>query len=313
MQTISVIIPAYNSGKYIKTALESVLIQNHQPLEIIVIDDGSTDDTEAVVSSFGDKVVYRYQENSGSGKARNIGIKLAKGQWIAFLDSDDIWYENHLKNLMAHLAANTKADMVYGAQRFVDENGEPTALMHQQDYYPEGWIFADMFEANYVSTPAVIVRRSLLLELGGFSESPTFRNGQDNDLWLRISANSMVLSAPEVVFDYRRHSSNRTLDHTNRIKGRLAALNNAANLIRTRQVHPNNNPEKIKIKSRMIDLYRQSIQSLFYIGAYSEARAVGFEALRKNYCSAGLLVRTVLSCLPSKTLAFMKSRVRGTA
>lgn len=311
MHTVSVIIPAFNSGKYIQEALDSVLAQSHEPLEIIVIDDGSTDDTEAVVSSFGDKVIYRRQENAGSGKARNTGISLAKGKWIAFLDSDDVWYNNHLKKLMDRLATNTKADMVYGAQRFVNEDGTPSAHKHQQDNYPEGWIFADMFEANYVATPAVIVRRSLVLKLGGFSESPVLRNGQDNDLWLRISANSLILSEPDVVFDYRRHSSNRTLDHRNRIKGRLAALNNAVNMIENNQVHPENRPAEIRVKSRMTELYRQSIATMFFIGAYKEARDVGFEAIGKKYSSAGLVVRTMLSCLPEGMLNFMKSKYRG--
>ena len=310
MQSISVIIPAYNSGKYIKAAIDSVLIQSYKPLEIIIIDDGSTDNTETVIRSYGDKVVYCHQENAGSGKARNTGIKLAKGDWIAFLDSDDYWYEDHLKKLIARLSTNKKADMVYGAQRYVHEDGTPCAEKHQQDNFPEGWIFADMFEANYVSTPAVVVRRSLLQQLGGFSESPSLRNGQDNDLWLRISANSLILSEPDVVFDYRRHSNNRTLDHRNMIKGRLAALNNAVRLIKSGRVNSENQPEKIKVKTRMIALYRQSIRSLFFMGDYNEARAVGFEALGKNYGSGDLLVRTMLSCLPHKALAFAKTTRR---
>lgn len=307
MQTISVVIPAYNSGKYINAAIISVFEQSCQPLEIVIVDDGSTDNTEAVIRSFGEKVTYLHQENAGSGKARNAGIKKASGKWIAFLDSDDTWQPDHLKKLMARLATNEEADMVYGAQRFVDEEGVPCAIEHQQDNYPEGWIFSDMFQANYIATPAVIVRRSLLLDLGGFSESSQLRNGQDNDLWLRITANSLVLSEPDVVFDYRRHTTNRTLDHPNMVRGRLTALNNAVALLRAGRVHAKNNPEKIRIKTRMTKLYQQSVTSLFFIGAYREARTVGFEGMGKNYASPELLVRTILSCLPHPILSFVKT------
>lgn len=96
MSLISVIIPVYNREKYVSEAIESVLKQTYQFLDIIVIDDGSTDKSAEIIKSFGSKIRYFYQENSGISSALNHGLKVAKGEFIAFLDSDDLWTENKL-------------------------------------------------------------------------------------------------------------------------------------------------------------------------------------------------------------------------
>jgi len=93
---VSVIIPTYNHGRFVSAAVESALHQDYRPLEIIVIDDGSTDATRAVLAPFGDSIMYVYQNNAGLPSARNAGINIAKGDFVAFLDADDIWCSNKL-------------------------------------------------------------------------------------------------------------------------------------------------------------------------------------------------------------------------
>ena len=94
---VSVIIPTYNSGQFIQDAIISVLEQTYKDVEIIVIDDGSTDNTSTQLKSIGNKIIYKWQENQGVSQARNIGLKLAKGELIAFLDADDIWFPEKLQ------------------------------------------------------------------------------------------------------------------------------------------------------------------------------------------------------------------------
>ena len=123
---VSVIIPVYNCEKYLAEAIESVLDQTYQPLEIIVIDDGSTDGSAEVAKRFDTTVQYCFQVNSGTAAARNRGIELAKGDFFAFLDADDLWVEDKLTNQMAAFINNPNLDVVYGqVQQFISpELGE---------------------------------------------------------------------------------------------------------------------------------------------------------------------------------------------
>ncbi|BAQ61470.1 polysaccharide biosynthesis glycosyl transferase CpsJ [Geminocystis sp. NIES-3708] len=120
MSLISVIIPVYNREKYVSEAIESVLKQTYQFLDIIVIDDGSTDKSAEIIKSFGSKIRYFYQENSGISSALNHGLKVAKGEFIAFLDSDDLWTENKLNLQIKVLKKNTQVSIVFAhIQQFI--------------------------------------------------------------------------------------------------------------------------------------------------------------------------------------------------
>ena len=112
---ISAVIPTYNRAHLIGPAVESVLRQTKQPAEIIVVDDGSTDDTREQVASFGDLVRYIYQANSGASAARNRGVREARSEWIAFLDSDDLWLETHLERMAHAICATAGAACFYFA------------------------------------------------------------------------------------------------------------------------------------------------------------------------------------------------------
>jgi len=127
--TISVIIPAYNAENFLARTIDSVLAQTYKPLEIIIIDDGSKDNTAAVAKKYRDNILYVFKENGGESSARNAGIKYSKGSWIAFLDHDDTWHPHHLMN-----AVNTinKAKIVkwYGApfDVFIHSTGKPLTI-----------------------------------------------------------------------------------------------------------------------------------------------------------------------------------------
>ena len=114
LNDISVVIPAYNSERFVAEAIESALGQSHPPVEVIVIDDGSTDGTADVVRSFKDRVHYHYQENGGIGRARNKGVELAQCTFLSFVDSDDCWTKNKLSLQLQEFSRDPELDMVFG-------------------------------------------------------------------------------------------------------------------------------------------------------------------------------------------------------
>ena len=128
--TVSVIMAAYNHAGYIAQAITSVLSQSWQDLELIVIDDGSTDRTREVVAGFADPVRYIYQENQGQGGARNTGIAHARGEFISFLDDDDLWLPDCLETVMAVLRSRPEVGALYAACQVIDSEGHPFAPDH---------------------------------------------------------------------------------------------------------------------------------------------------------------------------------------
>jgi glycosyltransferase involved in cell wall biosynthesis len=120
---VSVVIPSYNSAHHISETLESVFSQSYRPHEIIVVDDGSTDDTRAVLEKYSDRIIYVYQKNAGEPAARNTGIRRASGEFIAFLDADDLWLPNKLTLQMDYFEKHPEVDLVYTDMKQFNENG----------------------------------------------------------------------------------------------------------------------------------------------------------------------------------------------
>ena len=135
-QIVSVIIPTYNRAKYITSAIDSVLSQTYNNIEIIVVDDGSNDSTREVLYRYGNKIRYVYQENLGVSAARNRGIELSKGEWIAFLDSDDVWFPKKLSVQMEHISERPEIDVhvtnVFISRENIEHN--PLSLVSQVFY-----------------------------------------------------------------------------------------------------------------------------------------------------------------------------------
>lgn len=188
---VSVIIPTYNYGQYIDKSIDSVLSQTYRDFEIIVVDDGSTDNTKTIIETkYRDKVKYIYQENSGAPAARNQGLREAKGDFIVFLDADDWFAPENLEYKVNILENNVDVGWVYSDWHYVNEEG--TIVDKGSDRFSfcnrklEGDISSELFSAgNYITTDSVLIRKACIERVGGFDESlPAL---QDYDLWLRIS------------------------------------------------------------------------------------------------------------------------------
>lgn len=177
---ISLIIPTYNREKQLIKAIESVLLQTIQVDEIIVIDDGSTDNTKDVVKKYDLK--YIYQENQGVSKARNSGIKIAKNDWICFLDSDDIWEKNKLEKQISFHTQNPHILFSHTDELWIFNNKIIKQKKHQLK--PKGFCFKENIENTLIGASTVIIHKNIFKDVGYFDES--LIACEDYDLWLRV-------------------------------------------------------------------------------------------------------------------------------
>lgn len=199
---VSVIIATYNMAQFLGEAIESVLQQTVRDLEVIVVDDGSTDATGEVMARYSSdpRVRYHRQSNAGQTRAKNAGIALAKGRLIAFCDADDLWTPTKLERQLPLFDAEGKVAVVYGKNRRISLSGEPMGAESEGDFR-SGKVTEALFQYNFISFGTAVVRRSCLDEFGGFNE--VYRMGIDWDLWLRISTRYEIAFLDEVVYLYR--------------------------------------------------------------------------------------------------------------
>jgi len=205
---VSVIIPTYNRANLLRLALDSVCAQSEKDCEIIVIDDGSQDDTEKVVKSYG-HIHYINISNGGVARARNIGIKSARGRFIAFLDSDDSWDPDKLRSQLEEFERYPESGMVFSNFRHIDHNGK--ILMDQFINIPsKGYSFVtrlhSIIEGSLpCATSTVMVRKSLLEKVGLFDEA--YRIAEDFDMWIRIMLSGEARFINKVLTSYRLHDA----------------------------------------------------------------------------------------------------------
>lgn len=210
MPRVSVIIPTYNRRKYVQEAIDSVLAQTFTDYEIIVIDDGSTDGTdEALQVRYGDRIHYEWQENQGESVARNRGIELARGEYIAFLDSDDLWLPEKLEKQITLLSSDSELGAVFCQALAIDREGTPLSLpflgdaLTPTDLAVEGLLFR-----NTVIGPSTLVVAKLVLEqVGGFDSD--IRYAEDWDLCLRIRLYRTIDYVKKPLACIRQHTTNQ--------------------------------------------------------------------------------------------------------
>jgi glycosyltransferase involved in cell wall biosynthesis len=209
--SVSVIIPAYNTARYIGEAIDSVLAQTFTDYEIIVINDGShdTDELERTLAGYGDGIVYLKQENRGSSAARNAGLRVARGEFVALLDSDDFWEPEYLAVHIAALRSDPAADVVFPNARLFGET--PFADRAYMDVVPiDGEItFAHLLRNQCYVWGGVTARREAFERAGGFDEE--LGTAEDLDLWLRVlRRGGRIIYHRRVLAHYRKRSGSHT-------------------------------------------------------------------------------------------------------
>lgn len=201
---VTVIIPAYNYAQYLPATLDSVLAQTYEPIEILVIDDGSTDNTREVAAAYGERIRYIYQRNAGLSASRNAGVALASYDLLAFLDADDIWKPRMIEILVAKLQELPQETLIVACRHEnVDECGVPITGK-TYDRVLAGYLSAaDILLKSRFMADSVVVKKRAFDLAGGFDTC--LRSTEDRDMWLRISHYGMIHLVPEVLLQVRCH------------------------------------------------------------------------------------------------------------
>lgn len=212
---VSIIIPTYNCGDFIAEAVQSVIDQDYPEKEIIIINDGSTDDTCAVLKRFGDAINVINQKNYGETAARNVGVRTARGDYIAFLDADDVWLPRKLTRQVRYLEAHPEAGVVYTAWRNWEPSSDgkfvrPSCVGNELDegvvdHANSGWLYNRLLLDSLLLPTAVMLRASLVHRIGEFDI--TLPYGCDYDYWIRASRLAEIHKLKGVGALYRIRSS----------------------------------------------------------------------------------------------------------
>jgi glycosyltransferase involved in cell wall biosynthesis len=266
---VSVIMPAYNAGRHVAESVRSVQAQTFGRWELIIVDDGSTDDTREVVQSLANtdaRVRYVRRPNGGQAAARNTGLAEARGPLVAFLDADDLWLPGKLAAQLDVLEAKG-VDLVYTDGYIFSDDGAASAeeRFHIVPGETRGVeMFRTLFTSNRIGTLSVLVKRSALDAVGLFDEDRAYQNCEDYDLWMRLAKNgASFYGMTEKLMRYRRHAAATTHTASKLLTPMLAVILKHAS-------DPTLDPALVK--SRVRGLYRDLISSLVSEGRVGEAR-----------------------------------------
>jgi len=208
---ISVVVPSFNAGRWIATSLDSILGQTLPPGEVVVVDDGSTDDTAQVLATFGDRIRVVRAAHGGLAAARNLGLAVASGDWIAFQDADDVARPDRLAMLQGYLDGTPARDGVFADGARLDDGEHLVPRARAAGTARRQLTAADLFAGFPAYYQSALIARDALAAAGPFD--PTYRIHPDHDHAFRLFARARVGYLDRVVFGYRRHDESITADH----------------------------------------------------------------------------------------------------
>lgn len=291
--TVSVVIPVYNGAKFIAKAIDSVLAQTYPVHELIVVNDGSKDDTASVLERYADRVKVVHIPNGGVSNARNTGIKLATGDVIAFLDADDVWRNEKLSKQMAALAEYPEVGFTFCNFLTLNRNlakevphfehlTTRLSLNFQQPLMRSP--LAVLIEANVVGTCSnVIIRRSVLDQVDLFNTN--YRQAEDYDLWLRCSLVTKFLLQDECLLEKITHQDNLTNNYAETLSFHEMAL---VRFWHKHQNHPDVKANFALLTSAVVDTQYRLGDALFNAGRKSEAFGYFWKAFRTHPSASNL-------------------------
>ena len=272
MPFFSVVIPLYNKEKYVAQTLQTVLKQSFSDFEIVVINDGSTDNSEQIVKSFSDsRIKYFSTENQGAAAARNLGIEKSQSPYIAFLDADDLWFENHLQELKNLIERFPNAGMYANRYQLIYENGstyQPSFYGITNDY--EGIVgdyFASSLHYAIASSISVAVPKSIFAEVGNFKKY--ISSGQDTDMWIRIALHSTIIIGNKLTASYQ-HFIEGSLSKTAILEKKIKRFDEY-------QAQEKSNPNLKKY----LDLYRMEYAMQYKMAGASEESKLLYNQISK--------------------------------
>jgi Glycosyl transferase family 2 len=218
---VSVIIPNYNHARYLGDAIRSVLAQTRPSHEVIVVDDGSTDESRTVAGEYASSITYIYQSNAGLSAARNTGIRQSSGSLIAVLDADDMYEPDYLRVLVSALEQEPDAGGIYCGYRFVDHENRALPQVESRPIDPGG-LHAALLDGNFLVPESVVLRRGVYEQVGLFDES--LRACEDWDVWLRAASAHRIIHSPRVLTRHRVLPGSMSTDPERMLTNRLSVL-----------------------------------------------------------------------------------------
>ncbi|MBK9925980.1 MAG: glycosyltransferase [Anaerolineales bacterium] len=218
---VSIIIPNYNHAQYISDAINSVLNQTYPDYEVIVVDDGSKDNSREVIDAYGGKIRAIYQQNQGLSAARNTGITAAQGDYIGVLDADDMYEPEFISTLVSLLESQPDADGVYCGYRFVDHLNNPLPQVEAREVAPEK-LYGALVDGNFLVPESIFVRKYCYEKVGLFDTS--LRALEDLDMWLRITSQFRVTHTTKILTRHRILPGSMSTDPTRQFQNRLKVI-----------------------------------------------------------------------------------------
>ena len=218
---VSVIIPNYNHARFLGDAISSVLNQTYKNFDVIVVDDGSTDNSREVAEKFDDKIHYIYQDNAGLSAARNAGIRASKGSLIGVLDADDMYEPMFLDTLVEALKSDLDADGVYCGYQFVDQENKLLPQVENRPV-PSDELYDALLDGNFFVPESIFLRRYVYDDVGLFDEA--LRACEDWDVWLRAAKKYRIIHSPQNLTRHRVLAGSMSTDPLRMLTARLAVL-----------------------------------------------------------------------------------------
>lgn len=310
MPRVSIIIPTYNREKYIAECLDSVLNQTYTDYEVIVVDDGSIDNTEEVMRQFEGRVTYKKIAHSGPSIPRNVALEMATGDLIAFHDDDDLWLPDHLQLHVDFMDKHTDIDMVFSDLELFDENstiykswmsektvfaGIKKTQVGDHFFILEGNIFDYLVRERFMTMPTLVVRRNCLDQVGHFDESLVAQ--VDYDLFLRLARKFSVGYIDRVLARCRVHSTNLSGNPKRRITSKTVMWE------KMEKLYPDlPGPSRRLIIDQLSHWYYELGYYHFSRNEFTEARSRLRQALGKRLFHRKALIYYLAAFLPRKII-----------
>jgi glycosyltransferase involved in cell wall biosynthesis len=273
---VSIIMPVLNGERYIRQSIESIAAQTYRDYELVVIDDGSTDRTREIVESFRGRMTIRYihhAQNQGIARSMNDGVRASQGEYITFLDHDDIWFPRMLATQVGYLNTHPEVAMVHSDFQTIDGAGgilESSVAVCRGRKRASGQVFRELFQESQVCGITVVVRKSVVDQMRGFDER---LHWGDYHLWLRIALRYPIGFTPEVLAQYRQHSSQSTRTYETDRPDRDSVALQAIRLLLEEHPEAARKLGRRAIRRRMASLYYEMAYAWLWQGRHAYARA----------------------------------------
>lgn len=272
---VSVVIPTYNHAQFLRAAIQSVIDQTFPDWEAVVVNNYSEDDTVQIVASFNDPRIrlVNFRNHGVIAASRNHGMALANGKAIAFLDSDDVWYPEKLQRCMD--ALGEEVDVVCHGEAWVKEGSSPRIVM----YGPQSRTryLSLLYDGNCLSTSAIVVRKSALDKVGGFSEDPQMVTAEDYELWLRLAREGCTFGmVEEVLGEYRIHGGNQSKAVLRNMDAELAVLQKHFS-----EIHVDGIATRLKMQRRVALAYYSAARGMQAESSHINGMKLLFQSWRK--------------------------------